>query len=211
VGTGTEIGKTHVSCALLWHLRENGQRICGYKPVESGWDAGEGSDAVQLAQAAGHDLIEPAYALKEPVSPHLAARIEGQQIRLEAVTAAVAKLDAPWVLVETAGGLFSPLSASATNFDMVAAVEATDVVLVAADRLGVLHDTRACLLPLKRLTARLHLVLSAAEQVDASTDSNATELVKLGWVERCHRFPRAAADHADTRAAAEQLVKALSC
>jgi dethiobiotin synthetase len=86
-----------------------------------------------------------------------------------------------WSIVETAGGVFSPLSETATNLDLALALEPATWVLVAADALGVLHDVSATLQAMRaRNRAPDHLVLCAARAPDASTGSNATELAALG-------------------------------
>ena len=87
-------------------------------------------------------------------------------------------------MVETAGGVFSPLNVSSTNFDLALALEPAVWVLVAADALGVLHDVSATLQAMSA-RGRLpdHIVLSAARAADASTGSNAAELCTLGVVQ----------------------------
>ena len=57
-GTGTDIGKTWVTCALLRHWRATGRRARAFKPVLSGFDPAmaEASDAGQLLAAMGRTL-----------------------------------------------------------------------------------------------------------------------------------------------------------
>jgi dethiobiotin synthetase len=85
-------------------------------------------------------------------------------------------------LIETAGGLFSPLSRGTTNLDLALALEPALWILVAHDGLGVLHDVRTTLLALRAMTNRTpdYLVLSASRAPDASTGTNARELARLG-------------------------------
>ena len=73
-GTGTEIGKTHVTAALTRALATLAP-VVALKPVESGGDA----DARALSLACGV-ANAPCVALADPVSPHLAARREGRTI-----------------------------------------------------------------------------------------------------------------------------------
>ena len=80
-GTGTGIGKTTVAAALLQQARAAGYFGLGLKPVESGFVASS-SDAATLG-AACHHAVPPLYALREPLSPHRAAEMEGVQIDLE--------------------------------------------------------------------------------------------------------------------------------
>jgi dethiobiotin synthetase len=99
------------------------------------------------------------------------------------MTPLVSSDSAIWSVVETAGGVFSPLSLATTNYDLACALEPAIWVLVCADALGVLHELSATLHAM-RARGRMpeHVVLSAAREPDASTGSNARELSALGIV-----------------------------
>lgn len=180
-GTGTNIGKTHVSVALLRALRSRYASVAGFKPVEAGPGEGGLSDARQLDEAASfHVKHELGYRFAEPVSPHLAARLSGQAIELEAVRSMVARVReaADFTLVELAGGLFTPLSPSLLNVDVVQDLRPDVVLLLAPNRLGVLHDVLAA----TRAAAPLRfsaVVLVAPEVADTSTSHNASELLRF--------------------------------
>ncbi|MEO6601344.1 MAG: dethiobiotin synthase [Polyangiaceae bacterium] len=200
LGCGTGVGKTRVSAALLRELTRRRQPCVGLKPIESGVGSNElgtpplGSDAALLSEAgslrAHH--AHPLYAFREPISPHLAARRAGTLIEVDRVcdwlsrielsmTPGVSSDSVTWRVIETAGGVFSPLGPGLTNFDLARALEPAVWVLVAADALGVLHDvsaTREAMMARGRSPD--HLVLSQAREPDASTGSNATELNALG-------------------------------
>lgn len=198
LGCGTGVGKTRLGVALLRELGSRGRATLGLKPIESGIAAGAdrppGSDAEALSDAGTLRASEasPLYALHEPVSPHLAARSAGLDIRTQDVTRWVLRAEsqmatqvssdrALWSLVETAGGVFSPLSAAATNFELALSLEPAIWVLVAADALGVLHDVSATLQAMRaRGREPNHLVLSGAREPDASTGRNGAELAALG-------------------------------
>ncbi len=200
LGAGTGVGKTRVGAALLRELAARGCATLGLKPVESGIadDANNppGSDAALLADASTHrtPLRSPLYALRKPVSPHLAARAQGVSVELHAILPWVVEAEiastiyissdmANWTIVETAGGVFSPLSASATNFDLALTLEPAIWILVAADALGVLHDVSATLQAMRaRGRSPNHVILSGAREPDLSTGSNAAELEALGIV-----------------------------
>lgn len=201
LGCGTGVGKTRVSVALLRELAGRGLPCLGLKPIESGIElqlqdgsAPPGSDAAQLSAAGSGraSILHPLYALREPISPHLAARNSGLKLELAAaaqwvktaelaMTPHVSSDRALWTVVESAGGVFSPLGLGQTNFDLGRALEPAIWVLVAADALGVLHDVTATW---EAMAARGrtpdHLVLSQAREPDASTGSNANELRTLG-------------------------------
>jgi dethiobiotin synthetase len=215
VGTGTDVGKTHVSSCLLAHLAAEGVAAAAFKPVATGVDPAC-EDAEAHARALGAPVEPPAFAYKRPVSPHLAAREEGRPVELGPVVARVAALaqGREVVLVEGAGGLLSPLSDTLLNADLARALSPPGgtgrLVLVAADRLGVLHDVRACLeaAAARGLPAPV-VVLSAPPRPDASTGSNAAELARVGLPAPAAVFPRATFDAAGSRAAAARLWAAL--
>ncbi len=192
VGTGTSVGKTWVGCQVLRALAGRGIRATGLKPIESGVTGDGTSDAESLAALSATTPAAAPYCFREPISPHLAARREGARVELGALLTYVQHHEssergpAPRVvLVETAGGLFTPLSDSLTNFDFARALEPARWVLVAPDALGVLHDVGATLGAARaRGRAPDEVVLSRARPPDASTGTNVDELRRLGLVAR---------------------------
>lgn len=208
-GTGTEVGKTHVGTAVAAALRARGVRCAALKPIESGGSA----DARALeAASAFHVKLPPPYQFGEPLSPHLAARREGRAIRLDAVIAWIeaSSRGAETIWIETAGGLFSPVSDQATNADLVKAIAPNQIVLVAMDRLGVLHDLRAVLLAARPLgLPAIRTVLSTPSVPDGSTGTNAGELSRLGICQVEAVFPPAPHDAPESAEAATKLLRAL--
>jgi dethiobiotin synthetase len=197
-GTGTGIGKTHFSAALLRRASRDAN-VAGFKPIESGcglWDPA--SDHAQLAAASSfHVKHAPEYCLAEAVSPHLAARNENRHIELPLVIERVTKLaDAhQLLLVELAGGLFSPLNESALNIDLARALQRTGLrtvtVLVAPNRLGVLHDvgasTRAAAAGGTTIDG---IVLNAAAEDDLASPTNAAEMHLVSSIPVVGSVPR---------------------
>lgn len=144
-GTGTSVGKTRVAAGLVRGAVEAGVGAVGLKPIETGVASGRESDATCLARWAGRSGAgEHFFAGGAPVSPHLAARAAGVEIRIEAVLDWIARRRGELTVVETAGGLFSPIGEASTNLDLVLALGARPV-LVCPGRLGVLHDVGASL------------------------------------------------------------------
>ena len=175
VGTGTGVGKTRVTRALARALRRRAPTLA-LKPVESGagGDA-RAFDADNPVAVSPH----PRIALAAALSPHLAARREGQQFHvktlvewIEAAEQSLALCDntSPYIcsVIETAGGALSPLTPEARNLDLCIALDPALLVLVGPDGLGVLHAMTATL-----------VALSAAWS-DESTGTNADELRLLG-------------------------------
>jgi len=179
LGTGTSVGKTWVACELLKELRRRSLSAIGLKPVESGVTDVTTGDAADLARLSARPPSPPPYRLREPLSPHLAARRESRSIEAEQILTYVRSHESSSpteppgvVVVETAGGLFSPLDASFTNWDVACSLDPARWVLVAPDSLGVLHDVTAT------------LAASTAREPDASTGTNAAELQRLGLIAR---------------------------
>lgn len=146
-GTDTGVGKTVASCALLRAYRDQGVRACGFKPVAAGGiETAAGlanEDVLALQQAAGtqepHALLNPCL-LREPAAPHLAAQLEGRQIRLDHLDAAHRELQSRHELIvaEGAGGWMVPLDEVRTLAEWVAEHD-WPVILVVGMRLGCLN------------------------------------------------------------------------
>ncbi|WP_338046503.1 dethiobiotin synthase [Polyangium spumosum] len=217
VGTGTGVGKTHAGVALVSALGSAGASVAGLKPIESGVPSEPSEAATDAAALAAvstfHVKHPPPYALPDPVSPHLAARRVGTRIDLERVAAwADACAEAEVLLLETAGALLSPLGPGVFNLDLARVLRPDHLLLVAPDRLGVLHDVAVTLHALRTLAADLPapvLLLQPPAVADASTGTNAEELVGLGIVSKVWGFPRATPTAPEVRTAARSLLEAL--
>jgi dethiobiotin synthetase len=225
-GTGTGIGKTHVTSALLLALRvalvEAGlarPAIAGLKPVETG--VGEGADeegdgaALERLSTFHVKHLAPPYRLAHAVSPHLAAREEGQRIETGPVLRYVerARDEADVVVIELAGGLFSPLAPGLSNAELTRALAPDLVLLVAPDRLGVLHDVSATVRASTVAGVALAgVVLVAPASADTSTGTNGAELSVVTDLPVLAQLPRAdvatLASREDLLAIARTLVRA---
>jgi dethiobiotin synthetase len=151
-GTGTDIGKTYVTAALLRALTRSGHAVDALKPVVSGFDeaAPAGSDPAVLLDAMGRavtpdalDAIAP-WRYAAPLAPNQAAKLEGRQVDARAVIAFCrAGIDAGGgrlVFIESAGGIMSPLDDALTMLDFARAL-AVPVLLVAGAYLGTISHT----------------------------------------------------------------------
>jgi dethiobiotin synthetase len=193
-GTGTEIGKTHVSEAILLALGARGLRVAGIKPVESGVGMGGRSDAARLDAASTFHVKHYGVALKAPISPHRAARLEGVTLPLTDLAAQALALlpQADVVLVELPGGLFTPVAESLLNADFAALFRPDCLLLMAPDRLGVLHDVLAATRAAAALPLPIHgVVLIAPAHGDLSTGSNEADLASYSSVPVLATVPRA--------------------
>lgn len=147
-GTDTGIGKTHASCALLHALRAAGHQACGMKPVASGCAPtahGLRNDDALALQACGSDpelpyeLINPV-ALRDPLSPHLAAAHDGVVVSFDSLRPAFEQMRGRHqrVVVEGIGGWLVPLAPGLFASD-IARHWQLPVILVVGLRLGCLN------------------------------------------------------------------------
>ncbi len=145
IGTDTEVGKTFVTCQLAKLLVARGMRVGVYKPVASGIDPAQASDAQRLLAASGQkcdlERVCP-QQFTAPLAPPIAASMEGRE-----VDEALLLSGANWwlgrcdlLLVEGAGGALSPISTQQTALDL-AVQFAFPLLLVVGDRLGAVNHT----------------------------------------------------------------------
>lgn len=149
--TGTDMGKTYVTAAMLRQLRARGRMAHAIKPLASGYDAAQAaaSDAGVLLGAMGRALTDEAVAaicpwrFAAPISPDMAAAREGRSIDLGAVIdfCQAAMVAAPGDLfIEGVGGAMVPLDPARTVRDWIKAL-GVPVVLVVGNYLGTISHT----------------------------------------------------------------------
>lgn len=146
-GTDTEVGKTVASCALLQAAAAAGYQAVGYKPVASGSrmtpDGLRNDDALALQRASSrplpYEMVNP-LTFMEPTSPHIISAYERRPIGFSVISEGLEKLArlSDWLLVEGAGGWFTPLSESTTFADWVKQ-EQLPVILVVGIKLGCIN------------------------------------------------------------------------
>ncbi len=97
-----------------------------------------------LAESTFHVKRDAHRTFPLPASPHLAAREAGVRLTLDPIIALANELRLNCsVVLELAGGLFTPLTDDLLNVDLVMALAPDRHIMVAPDRLGVLHDAIA--------------------------------------------------------------------
>lgn len=184
-GTGTDLGKTHIACALLRAAKARGLSVDAFKPVVSGFDptAPETSDPARLAAAMDRpdawSEVSPRRYLA-PLAPNLAARLEGDALAMADLVADcrtwLAHRDVDLALVEGAGGVMSPMTDDATNLDLMTAL-GLPVLLVAGSYLGTASHL---LTALEVLRARGLTVVAivVSESLDAPDLSQTVEMLR---------------------------------
>ena len=184
-GTDTDVGKTQITAALARLLNERNVIVRPRKPVESGCRLDDAdlipADAITLQSAAKSDelliSIYP-YRFESALSPELAAALVGVSLTLDEVCAACRQgvTETDFLLVEGAGGFYSPLASGVLNADLAVALS-LPVLLVAADRLGTIGHTLLTVEAIKRrgLTLAGVVLNQVTPSVDPQMD-NAAEL-----------------------------------
>lgn len=148
-GTDTGVGKTFAAAGMARALRASGVDVGVMKPVETGCPVEGGElrprDALTLMEASGckDELndINP-YRFSPALSPHIAAREAGVEIDISRLVRTFEVLAGrhDLTIVEGSGGLIVPLAEGITTADLAARL-AIPVVIVAANRLGVINHT----------------------------------------------------------------------
>jgi dethiobiotin synthetase len=167
-GTGTDVGKTYVTAALIEALRARGVAVDALKPVVSGFETAEGSDPARLLAALGVavtpqslDRMSP-WRFRAPLAPDHAARLEGRSVPFEEVArlcdARITAAADGVLLIESAGGVMSPLSDAHTVLDLAQRLGA-GVVLVAGAYLGTISHTLTAALALRTAGVPLRAIV----------------------------------------------------
>lgn len=147
-GTDTNVGKTWATIALMRYFKNQGKAVAGMKPVASGCLMQDGQlkneDALLIQENASvqidYDLINP-YAYEPPVSPHIAGINNPVKLNQLVAKFELLKNLADIIIVEGAGGWYSPLNERETNGDLAIAL-ALPVIFVVAIRLGCINHAR---------------------------------------------------------------------
>jgi dethiobiotin synthetase len=164
-GTGTDVGKTWVGCALLGLARSRGLRVAARKPLQSHAPGDRSTDGAALAAASGEpvETVGPAgWTYPVPMAPPMAGEVLGRPVPSLAELAGWLQTSWPTegcdlALVEGAGGAASPLAADGDSADLARAIGADGAVLVAEPGLGVIHSVRLSVRALAPVPAVVHL------------------------------------------------------
>jgi len=175
VGTGTDVGKTWVAARLLTDLRAAGLRVAARKPAQS-FESGDdpaGLDAAVLGAASRErpEEVCPVHRWYEvPMAPPMAAEALRRPLFTIGDLASEQRWPAEAIdvgLVETAGGVRSPLAADGDCLAFCMALGPDVTVLVADAGLGTINAVRLTLDGLGPLASSTVVVLN---RFDAGSD-----------------------------------------
>jgi dethiobiotin synthetase len=142
--TGTDVGKTFVASGLIRAYRRAGRAVAALKPVVSGSAPDDPlGDTRVLLDALGRPATPDTIAalspwrFKAPLSPDMAAALEGRAIAVADVLAACRAATQPdrLTIIEGAGGVMVPLAPGETFLDLMRALGAP-ILLVSPTALG---------------------------------------------------------------------------
>lgn len=197
--TGTDIGKTFVTAALIRYMRESNQPVGALKPIVSGYDSSvaETSDPAVLLAALGRRMsadeverIAP-WRFRAPLAPDLAAAREGRRVDfvelVEFSRAAINGAKGP-LFIEGVGGIMVPLDERRTVLDWMTALD-IPLLLIVGGYLGTISHTLTALdvLAQRKLTIAAIVVSESDRDAVALDDtvasierfSNGVEVVGL--------------------------------
>jgi dethiobiotin synthase len=170
-GSGTYVGKTHVSKLLLTGFSKLGYGVTYMKPVETGcnetltsaanntgWETSTGTDtaaALRFASRRAADLnLHSPYRFIPACSPHLAARGSDNKISVARIVSVYEDLKkcttADITIVEGAGGLLVPINDDGQYVADVIKALSIPAILVVMPGLGTLNHTFMSLHTLER-------------------------------------------------------------
>ena len=167
-GIGTDIGKTIASAIVTQALEAD-----YWKPVQAGDLDNSDSHKIQRYISNNKTVIHPnSYKLNTPVSPHLAANIDGITINLKNVNEPKTKNH---LIIEGAGGLLVPLNNSDCIVDLIQ--KGYKVIVVSRHYLGSINHT---LLTFEALKSRIIEVVGVIFSGDENQSTEEIILNKTG-------------------------------
>jgi dethiobiotin synthetase len=179
-GTATEVGKTFVAAAFLRASRAAGARVAARKPAQSFAPPDRATDADVLAAATADDpaAVCPRHRWYEmPMAPPMAAEV----LLRPAFTIADLVDELVWPagvdigVIETAGGVCSPIANDGDTVSLARAIAPDLVVLVADAGLGTINAVRLSCAALDGL--RVVVLLNRFRAGDALHERNREWLV----------------------------------
>ena len=203
-GTGTGVGKTVTSAAIVVGLRAQGLRVVVVKPTQTGLLPGDPGDMQDVCRLAGDVETHEFVRLPDPLAPDAAGRLAGVALPTVADHAArlaeiAARDDVDLVLVEGAGGLLVRMDAAGANIadvgsELAALGAKVGYVVVAAAGLGTLNHSAltAEALRTRRLDCLGFVIGSWPQDPDLAMRTNREDLAAVTGVQLLGVLPAGA-------------------
>jgi dethiobiotin synthetase len=165
-GTNTDVGKTYIGTKLIKVLNKK-YGFVAFKPIETGCKESKKKILMPADSAKYYKILKNYQTLDElnpyrflpPVSPCLAIREANKKIYIKNYYQKLKILSnrSP-VLIEGAGGAFSPLALDGLNIDFMKLVKSINI-LVIKDELGCIGSAIANILAFDKYKVRLDLLV----------------------------------------------------
>lgn len=148
-GTDTGVGKTVISAALAFGLREKNVDVGVMKPIACGGVKRDGhfvsEDALVLKEIAGVDdhvrLVNP-ICFKTPIAPYPASLLENRKVDLKKVYLSYERLadKHDFLIVEGIGGILVPIKRNYFVIDLIKELD-LPVIVVCRPNVGTINHT----------------------------------------------------------------------
>jgi len=183
-GIGTGIGKTLVSAIVTEKLKAD-----YWKPIQSGdLDTSDSLTIGNLTTNTKTVIWPESYRLTQPLSPHLSARLDGIEIKLNQINIPQTAND---LIIEGAGGLMVPLNEKELIIDLIKKLNA-EVILVSQNYLGSINHTLLSLNLLKQYDIPVKGIIFNGDE-NAETERyilQYSQAKKLGYVPHLSQINR---------------------
>ena len=164
-GTNTDVGKTFIGTKLIKELNKK-YNYLAFKPIETGCKK-KGSKLIPADSSKYHSILSKVMTLDElnpfrfvpPVSPYLAIKRARKRIYIKDYYEKLKMIskDAP-VLLEGAGGAFSPLALDGLNIDLMKMIKSINILII-KDELGCISSAISNVLAFEKYKVRLDLLV----------------------------------------------------
>lgn len=171
VAPDTDAGKTWITSHILKALYKINPSAMVMKPVQTGAIYKDGKplseDIEECCRIAGIEISKEDYPLlvpylfNKPCSPHLAAELDNATpIDLQKIKKSFKELQKRYdhLLVETAGGILSPLNWNETNADLLNELR-LPTIIVAPNKLGAISQTLSTIQVLKSMNTTIKAII----------------------------------------------------
>ncbi len=146
--------------------------LCYWKPIQTGIELDDDTTTVKLLGACqDSEIVTSGIRLPRPLSPHLAARMAGEEIDVEilAQTLSTKARSFAW-LVEGAGGVLVPINDTNLMIDFIERLK-LGVLVVARSALGTINHTLLTLEALRRRALPVAGVVMVGELNQANREA----------------------------------------
>lgn len=150
-GIGTNVGKTIASAVLVEAMKAD-----YWKPIQSGTIESRDLETVKSLVLNKQSVFHPeVYSLKEPLSPHFAAKLENIEIDFNQINLPVTNNH---LLIEGAGGLLVPINSKHYVIDIAKKFDC-EVILVVSNYLGCINHSLLSIDYLVKNNYKLHALV----------------------------------------------------